>query len=283
MTLEPIHSMVYFSPLQGEFFGALGLEGRGGYFASRSAALGAAPAELVTSTFFNFAPDLVREAIEQAWRTTTPNAVLEARYRLVEATLRAHVSDHVDSADTARAAAIAKDIALDACTRLEGRPLFAGHASLPWPDPDHSVLTLWHAQTLLREFRGDGHIAMLVSEGLSGVDAHVTHIATGDIPSGLMRATRAWSDEAFEASVDSLVARSLVVRDDDGPKLTAKGVEQRERIESGTDRLAAAPYLKAGEERCAELRRAARPLSRAIIDAGLSPLRGLPPEAADRS
>jgi len=32
---------------------------------------------------------------------------------------------------------------------------------------------------LLREYRGDGHIAALVAHGLSGIEALITHIATG--------------------------------------------------------------------------------------------------------
>jgi hypothetical protein len=66
--------------------------------------------------------------------------------------------------------------AASACT-AEGRPLYAGHAGLDWPDAPH--VAAWHAATLLREHRGDGHIAALVAAGLSGIDALVTHVATG--------------------------------------------------------------------------------------------------------
>ena len=57
----------------------------------------------------------------------------------------------------------------EACTVLrapEGRPLYAGHADLPWPD--EPLLELWHAASLLREHRGDGHIAALLHAGLTG-------------------------------------------------------------------------------------------------------------------
>jgi hypothetical protein len=282
MTLEPIHGMVYFSPLQEEFYGPLGLEGREGYFASRSAAMGAASPELVASTFFNFAPGVVNSAIPSAWGKASPETILDARHRLVDATLSRLVPEHYASDATKQAAVIAAAIARDAVQRVEGRPLFAAHASLPWPDPANAALTLWHAQTLLREFRGDGHIAVLVAEGLSGVDAHVTHLATGQMPVELMRATRAWPDEAFDASVQSLIGRGLVTRENDGTlHLTEAGVAQRQHIEDRTDELAAPPYHAAGDERCAELRRAARPLSQGIVDAGLSPLRRLPPPSPD--
>ena len=284
MTLEPIHATAYFSPLAGPAYEAIGLVGREGYFAGRSAPLGAASAELVISTFFNFAPDLVREAIPNAWTKVTPEQVLAARLAMIADTFQNHCAEHTQSAATARAAELAQSIALDAATRIDGRPLFAGYAGLPWPDASQPALVLWHAQTLLREYRGDGHIAILVSEGLSGVDAHVTHIATGTMPVDMMRATRAWPEEAYQRSVDGLLARGLVARTDDGGvTLTEAGTTQRQRIEDLTDSLSAAPYLAAGEAACAELRQAGRPFSQAIVDAGMSPLRKLPPVETTQS
>jgi hypothetical protein len=278
MTLEPIHGMVYFSPLANDIYTAIGLEGREGYFASRSAAMGEVSVEMVISTFFNFAPAIVRTAIPSAWKKASAQTILEARHKIVVDTLAAHAPDHARSEATREAARLAKPIALRACEQVDGRPLFAGHASLPWPSDDQPELVLWHAQTLLREFRGDGHIAVLVAEGLSGIDAHITHIATQLMPVEIMRSTRAWPDDQFAAGVESLVARGIVHQLDTGViALTDAGSAQRDRIEALTDSLAAAPYAAAGEQVCTNLRRAARPLAQAIVDAGLSPLRKLPP------
>ncbi len=280
MTLEPIHAVVYFSPLAAEVYETVGLVGRQGYFASRAAPLGAASAALVRATFFNFSPDAVNEAIPSAWKNATTTQILGARYELVRKSFAQFTPDHMHTDNTVRAAELAKMAALHATQRLDGRPLFAAHASLPWPSGDEPAMVLWHAQTLLREFRGDGHIAVLVSEGLTGIDAHVTHIATGTMPSAIMRSTRAWSDELFDDAVVDLANRGLITRAADGVlSLTAEGLAQRARMEALTDTLAEAPYLALGEADCAELRRAARPFSQALIDAGLSPLRGLP--AAD--
>jgi hypothetical protein len=284
MTLEPIHGMVYFSPLAGPTYEAIGLVGREGYFASRVAPMGAVSAEVVILTFFNFAPTLIRSFIPHAWTKASPQIVLDARHQVVTDTLQQHCAEQANSDDTKRAAEIAKEIAIDACRRIEGRPLFAAHAALPWPDDNNPALVLWHAQTLLREYRGDGHIAALGVEELSGVDAHVSHIATGQMPVDLMRGTRSWDEADYQASVESMVARGLVARSADGGiALTVDGQAQRQRIEDATDRLAAAPYLLVGEDTCTELRRLARPLSQAIISAGLSPLRQLPPALADNS
>ncbi|MEN3271540.1 MAG: hypothetical protein V7636_301, partial [Actinomycetota bacterium] len=63
------------------------------------------------------------------------------------------LGDAIESPELIEAAELARRAAEVACERPEGRPLFAGHASLPWPEEPH--LVLWHAQTLLREFRGD--------------------------------------------------------------------------------------------------------------------------------
>ena len=79
-----------------------------------------------------------------------------------------------------RAAELARAAAEEASRRIEGRPLAAAHADVAWPAEPH--LVLWHAQSILREYRGDGHIALLVVHGLSGVEALVTHAAAGDVP-----------------------------------------------------------------------------------------------------
>src|SRR5436190_7404 len=147
--LEPIHTHIYFVPEAGEHYTAAGVKGgMRGYFASRSAAMGIVPAEVVIATFYNFSPALVRKAIPSVWETTTPEAILEARYAAVDAALtRLLGADLIRSDEVAEAAAIARE-ATTVCG-LEGRPLFAAHAALPWPEPTH--LQLWHATTLLRE------------------------------------------------------------------------------------------------------------------------------------
>src|SRR3954470_6771287 len=78
-TLEMIHGFVYFAPEPAQAYAALGVSGRAGYFASRSAPMGAASAELVIATFFNFEPGLVHRAMAGVWDNITPAALLEAR------------------------------------------------------------------------------------------------------------------------------------------------------------------------------------------------------------
>src|SRR4051794_35291889 len=162
-TLEPYHGMIYFVPEAQAAYEAIGLTGRRmGYFASRGAPLGAVPADVVIATFFNFNPGLVRRSIPVAWERARPATISDARLGAADAALRRYLGGAVGSPEMRTAADLARR-ACDGC-RTEGRPLFAGHAALAWPDEPH--LVLWHAQTLLRECRGDGHIAALVAAGL---------------------------------------------------------------------------------------------------------------------
>lgn len=258
-TVEPLHGMIYFVPEAAEAYEKLGLTGQNGYFASRAAPMGAVSAAVVVATFYNFNPDLVHAAIPAAWEATTPGALVAARLGAVDGACRRLLGDGVvGGEDMARAAELARVAALVAADRIEGRPLAAGHAQLEWPEEPH--LVLWHAQSILREFRGDGHIALLVTHGLSGLDALITHAAAGEVPAPLLRATRGWSAEDWDAAVDSMRGRGWL--SDGGLSLTDWGRDRRQEIEDQTDILAAAPYAALGEERCAELRTLARPWSR---------------------
>jgi hypothetical protein len=259
-TLEPIHGAIYFVPEAREEYAALGIDERmTGYFASRSAPMGTVPASVVIATFFNFDHALVERSIDGVWNTVTPSSILAARLRAADRMLRRLIPDAVDSADMVDAAEIARTAALVACERPEGRPLFAGHANLPWPDEPH--LVLWHAQTLLREFRGDGHIAALTIEGLSGAEALVTHAVAGDVPADILRLTRQRTDADWAGALASLRERGWVDADGD---FTERGRQGRTWIEDRTDELAVAPYAAIGEERCERLRALARPWSVAM-------------------
>jgi len=121
---------------------------------------------------------------------------------------------------------------------------------------------LWHAQSLLREFRGDIHIAAMTAEGIDGCDALVTHAASGEIPPAVLKSSRAWSDEAWQAAVDSLRAKGHL--DADGG-FTVEGRASRQRVEDQTDSGAAMAYEAIGEDGCDRLRALCRPLSKAIV------------------
>ena len=260
-SLEPYHGVIYFLPEATDAYAKLGVTGRDGYFASRSAPLGKVSAGVVIATFFNFNPSLIHHAIPSAWEQTTPGAMLDARLEAIDSGLRRLLGDVVDSADVARAAELAR-AAAGACTN-PGRPLYAGHATLPWPTEPH--LVLWHAITLIREYRGDGHIACLVAEGLDAVEALITHAASGAVPRIALQSSRAWSDEEWDAGVARLAARGIVT--DDG-EFTPEGTALRQRIEDQTDVLGLPAWEAIGEDACQQLREIVRPWSRTIVDSG---------------
>lgn len=260
-TLEPYHAFVYFSAQAAQNFAALGVDGQAGYFASRAAAMGPVTAPVVVATFFNFRPSLVEQAIPAAWAKASADAFIDARLTAVDVELRQMLGDGIDSPTLAEAAELASR-AMDACT-FEGRPLAGAHAAIPRPEEPH--LALWHAVTVLREYRGDGHVAALVTEGFDACEALVSHAAAGpELPRVLLQATRGWTDEEWEAARARLEERGLVVGDD----LTDAGRSARVRVEDDTDRRALAPWRAIGPEGVARLREVVRPLSKAIVASG---------------
>lgn len=261
--LERFHGMVYFVPEGKAHYGELGLKGRMGYFASRSAAFGPVGPEVVIATFFNFHPDLVRAAIPEAWSRAEPDRVLEARLTTVDDALHRMVGDRIGDDDVAAAATSARRAA-EACWP-QGRPLYAAHAQLPWPEAPH--LQLWHAATLLREFRGDGHIACLTDNGIGPVEALVLHAAFADgMPSRqVLQMTRAWNDEEWAEGVDRLAARGWVTG---RGEITEAGRDARDGIERRTDELAAAPWAVLDGDEAATVATVGRELSRTIVASG---------------
>ena len=263
---ETYHAHVYFVPEAAEAYRRLGLKGGWmGYFASRAAALGAASAELVTAVFFNFHPAMVARALPDAWALASPEDVVAARLQTADTALRRLIPDHIGSPRAAEAAALARQ-AVEA-PALAGRPLFAALRSLPWPDQPH--LVLWHACTLLREHRGDGHVTALTAAGLDGCEAHVTLTATGSVPRDTLQSNRKWSNEDWTAAEDRLRARGWL---DSAGKITEAGRAGRAEVEARTDELAEAPWRALGPERTERLLELLTPMARAINAAGGVPV-----------
>ena len=259
-TLEPYHGVVYFAPEPREEYARIGLRGqRMGYFASLAAAMGPVSAEVVIATFVNFNPELVRRVIPAAWAIASPEEVLKARLAGIDRTLRRVLGEWIDSADAAEAADLAKR-ATTGCY-LEGHPLYAGHAALPWPEEPH--LVLWHAQTLLREFRGDGHIAAMATQGLTGIDVLLIHEATGALPAGVLQKSRAWDDDAWAAGRCKLVDRGILLSDG---TLTERGLRDRQWVEDTTDALALPCWEILRDERTERLRDLVRPASKLLAN-----------------
>jgi hypothetical protein len=251
--LEALHVVSYFAPEVSDAFAAEGLHPRLSYFPGRAAAFGEAGPGLTVATFYVFAPWLVEAALPAAWETTTPVKMVAAR----RAGTAAALERLVGSPDVAEALEIARDV----CAGLtpQGRPLYAAHADLPWPDDD--LTALWHAATLIREHRGDGHISVLQTHGIDPVEATVL----GGIFSGTARfhrKTRGWSDEEYDAATDRLRERGWL--DAEGA-FTDEGRAARREVEDVTDRLAVEGWSRVGAERTARLHELVKPLREQVM------------------
>lgn len=272
-SLDMLHSVVYFLPEANEKFGELGMEFHMHYFASRAAPMGAVAANVVAATFYNFNPALVAEVIPAAWELAPPETVTRVRYEIVSTALPRILGDDLTrSPELARAAELLRRVA-ESIPDADGRPLYAGHAELPWPQAPHAQL--WHAITLLREYRGDGHIATLIAAGLSGLAALVTHTATGiGFNVDFARRSRGWSGDDWDAAAQDLRSRGLLTADGE---LTSAGQDLRSTIEDLTDSLAYPPWRELPQAQADELAGVAAVVQEAVQATGLFPARRFGP------
>lgn len=265
--LEPLHSAGYFAPEVRQALEAVGLRGgRMCYFAARSAAMGAVSAATVRATFYNFQSSVIDRAIPAAWEYASPERVIEGRYAGVAAMLERLLPAELREGDAVpRASELLHEVV--AFARPDGRPLFAAHAALPIPE--EPLLALWHGVTAIREFRGDTHIAALVSAGIPGIDAVVLHNAagTGFTKSAAMN-SRGYTEEQWEGRVAALKVGGLIAENGD---LTEGGVALRSEIEDLTDFASIEPWGAIGEEGVAELSALTAPLTKAVARSGVFP------------
>ena len=146
---------------------------------------------------------------------------------------------------------------------LDGRPLFAANAALPWPT--EPLAALWHATTLLREHRGDAHVGVLTSSGLSGRESNVLHAAAGRVPQEMIMRSRDYDEEQWRHYQDRLVQRGLLGSDG---ALTDAGRELKQHIEDTTDALALTALEALDDHEVEELFQALTPITRAVVAAG---------------
>lgn len=259
--MEPIHSSVYFAPEPREALEAAGLKGFWmGYVASRAAAMGAVPASVVQATFANFHPSLISRAIPDAWARATPEAILAARLDGAVRSLHRMLADpppgpHADLLGTRL---------LDAFGHADplGRPLFASHLALERPSDPMGLI--WHAATVLREHRGDGHVAALTAEGVSGIDAHVLAVGRGVTDRPTQQGARRWSDAEWDEASEGLRRRGLLEFDG---SLSDHGRDLVLRIETITDRRSA-EALEPYSFDMAEAVSLAQSIARKLLQAG---------------
>ena len=270
-TLEPFHVLAYFSPRLMPAQDDLGIALPSIYVGGRGAPLGNCSAAVVTSAFYNFSPTMIETSWAEATRVGL-DKVTDKRNQVLDETLRDVLGDRLDNPEISELAEGFRALAVD--LPFTGRPLAAAWAAAEAPEAPH--LRLWYAIAVLREWRGDNHIALLVDHGLDGIDAGVFHEADLGDPSirrrvlgrKMFQMTRGFDDSQWDASLDRLVARGLVERADDAHRLTASGLELYRKLEDETDRITGSAWAAPDS---AELVERTRPYVKAVLDAGVLP------------
>jgi hypothetical protein len=257
--VEPIGVIPYAADEPNEAMFALGFTNYWDtYFAGRAAPLGLGPAEVVDALFYNFAPGEVARHIPKVWDTTTPEAAIAARQRGCVQALRRILGDHVDSPAFARAAELLLRAAASA--PVEGRPMYAALRAIPIPDD--VVARLFHAASMLREHRGDGHIAALMIEGVGGLEAHVLHALDADMPAEKFGRIHHLPPTQLAAVIDGMRDRNLIAADG---WLSETGHAIKQRVEKLTDDLATKPYESLEPDELDNLATTLEPLAKLLL------------------
>ena len=272
-TFETFVGMIYFVPEGPARYAPLGLDKRQYYFCSRASAMGAVSGAVVAATFYNFNPQVVIPLVDNGWRITTPTAVGHERTLAVGEALQRLLAPAEGEADVRKNIEPALALVKRATANLlpDGRNLFAAYNAQEWPT--EPTTALWWGLNLLREFRGDGHLAALLVENVGGLESLLLQAAYKPLlPLGLLIKSRAWEPAAVEAAQARLAERDVLK---DGA-LTTAGQELRERIEQLTDQMDTAPFQNLGEADTQKLLDLVQPLTHTITAHGGIPGRPAP-------
>jgi hypothetical protein len=259
---EPIGANVYFAPEAHANYATLGLAGYGpGYFCSRGASLGKPSGLVVTATFGVFSPAVVVPAVEVGWSKTTPAAMLEARYAGATASLRRLLPD-IDLPQVERSV----ELLLRGLETAEGagHALYSGLRSLPFPaDP---IGRLWRCCDMVREHRGDSHIAVWTGAMVRPVEIQLMSDVLMGIPLKSFSVTRGWTQEQMDTAIADMQAKGWL---DGAGAFTPEGRAFRDRIEADTDAMEV-PIVDAIGADLGELLGLLRPWAAAIMEAGIA-------------
>ncbi|MGZ4677133.1 MAG: SCO6745 family protein [Acidimicrobiia bacterium] len=235
---------IYWDPTAIGRYAELGVEnGLGWYIASRGAPLAPAGHQAVAAAFYSIHPGFIEGALALAAAATTWERITDVRNDAVGVGLRADAPEICDEL-----AGLADPLwaAVDALPS-SGKVLFAAHRH--WPRSDDPLVSAWLALNCLREYRGDLHFAVLLSEDLSGTQAGLLHDAYMNYPGDWIPRSRGADDAALGAATTELEVRGLAT---DG-KVNAAGLALRERIEARTDQLTERTWRTFGEARTVRL------------------------------
>lgn len=244
---ESVHAVTYFAPACRQAVRDVGLKGFWvGYFATRAAPLGAVGAGPVTAAFFNFHPIMVRKAVPACWEAVDPEeltvlraaAASEALVDLCGPDLLNDMSGALPLLRTAAGRCAGEGRVMTGANRELWPLLEAGLQRRGLPTLHMAAGEVWQACTTLREHRGDGHVAALLTHGLSGLEAHVLATGTQGLATEMLRENRGWTEEEWEGGVTKMAERGLLHPDG---RATESGHALRRSVEAMTDDLAEQP------------------------------------------
>jgi hypothetical protein len=261
---EPLHAASYVAVEVRDALRAAGLRGFWtGYLAARLAPLGPVGPEVAASVLPEYAPEMLADVVPATWERLTPSEVLAARAAALPAALAPFLGDL--PADRSTAVTATLEAAVRAAA-VDGRPLFAANAALPWPpEPD---LRLWHAATLLREHREDGRLAVLTAADLTGLEALALTTAVRGSDPAVLRDEQGWDVARWRAATSALAVRGLVDR---SGAATAVGHEEHAALGAATDRAAARMLVGCSRREVGTAITVLAPIAQRIAATGLVP------------
>jgi len=281
--LEPVAGQVYFSPechsayqalgfgpSPGEFGGVAGPDGAA-YFSSRGSVMGQVPGEVIAAAFGVFNPAVVIPLVRRGWELTDAATICEARDEGGVGQLRRILGERPDGVERANELL---ERAVDPL-KPAGKPLYAGLVSLGVPsDP---LAAAWRRADLLREYRGDAHVAAWTAAGLDGTEIGLLTEPYWGLPLRTYIRSRSWTEPELDGAEARLTQRGLLAEG----TLTAAGRSFREEVEAATD-AQCAPIIGALGDDLEELLGILRPWGAAIREAKGYPAAG-PHDIARRS
>lgn len=281
--VEPLAANVYFAPEAHAAYHEVGFDPSArssgnlhypdpvAYFTSRGACLGPnVDGHLVASAFGVFKRPLVVAAVADGWRRADQPTVLAARERGAVASLRRLLGDQPEGLGWATGVLQR----MVAAAPTEGRALFSGLLSLGYPDDPMGAF--WRAADLVREHRGDSHIAAWIAADLDSCEIGVLTDPWRGLPLKSWVRTRGWTDDELDAACDRLRSRGLL----DHGGLTDAGRDLREGIDDATDRMETRLVAALGSD-ARRLFELLDPWCDRIVAAGGYPVRVTWPTGAD--
>ncbi len=224
---------------------------------------------MVTAAFYNFAPSMVAKTVPGCWDAVAPATLCRVRAIAAAEALAQRCGVEARSELIGVMPLLRRAVA--GCD-ASGRVMAGANRNL-WPVIAPALGTgglaeAWQACTTLREHRGDGHVAALVTYGVDGIAAHLLAAGTKGVPAVLLRENRGWSELEWDAATAALSAGGLLHSDG---RATDAGRTVHASIEELTDRLAAPAYAELGDGALADLYGALRACAADIVGSGVLP------------